>query len=565
MPIIQLRDYQEELVIKVRLGFREKHKRIIVVAATGSGKTVVFSNIANSAASRGNKVLILAHRDQLIKQASNKLRDNDVRHGIIMAGFTPDNNAKVQIASVQTLVRRLKKIKFVPDLIIIDECHLSAAKSYRDILAHWPDALVLGFTGSPCRLDNKPLGAEYGGIYDHLVQAISIRQLIERGFLIRPVVYAPAEQIDLSGLKSKDMRGGDYAPEVIAEIVDKPKLIGDAVAQYRRICDGVPAVAWCVTVQHAQHVADAFNAQGIKAVMLCGDHDGAYRDDVLRQLSRGEVKVVTFVGILVEGVDVPEIGAVLLLRPTMSLASYLQVIGRGLRPAPGKDRCYVLDHAGLSFKHGLADEEREWSLDWGEKKKGKKKAVEEKVDVLQCKGCFAVFSPEAGKLAAEHRRATEPEFTAMCCCTNCGMPVATKTRSVEHQDGELQEITAEMAERMRKQKRNEVAGARSMEDLLRVAAQRGYSAGWAQQVFTSRVKKKEKERSEILIARIDRMISAFAKYEISVAMLERRLGHPLGMMTEEKINDLTLVFNKIKTGTPVSEFFADTDDQAPVF
>lgn len=561
----ELRDYQQQAVQDIRLAFREGKKRVILVLATGAGKTVVFSHIAVNATAKGNKVLILAHRDQLIKQASRKLTDNSLRHGIIMAGFTPDHSALAQIASVQTLVRRLKKLKFKPDLIIIDECHLSAAKSYLDILAHYLDALVLGVTGSPCRLDNKPLGKDHGGIYDHMVTGISIRQLIERGFLVRPVVYAPAEQIDLSGIK-KSM--GDYKTDELAAVVDKPKLIGDAVAQYKRICPGVPAVAWCVTVQHAQHVADEFNAQGIKAVMLCGDHDTGYRDTVLKQLARGEIQVVTFVGILVEGVDVPEIGAILLLRPTMSLASYLQVIGRGLRPAPGKDRCYVLDHAGLSFKHGLADEEREWSLDWGEKKKkGKAKEKEAAVDVIQCKGCYAVFSPDAGKLAAEKKRAQEPTYTAMMCCPNCGKEVVGKTRKVEHEEGDLQEITPEMAERMRRQKRSEVSGAQSMEELLRIAAQRGYSSGWAKHVYESRVRKQEKKKADIIAARISKMISVFATVDVSLDMLEQWLGHSVYLVTEEKINELQTVFNKIKTGTPVKEFFVvqDDDDVQPVF
>lgn len=549
---VTLRDYQDDAVHGIRVAFR-KNKRVILVLATGAGKTVIFSHVALNAAAKGNKVLILAHRDQLIKQASKKLADNKLRHGIIMAGYTPDYAAKVQLASVQTLVRRLHKVRFQPDLIIIDEAHLSAAASYLKILEAYPDALVLGVTGSPCRLDNKPLGREHGGVYDYMVTGISISDLIGRGFLVRPVVYAPAEQIDLSGIK-KSM--GDYKTDELAAVVDKPKLIGDAVDQYQKICDGVPAVAWCVTVAHAQHVADAFNARGIAAVMLCGEHDSAFRDDTLAKLATGEVKIVTFVGILVEGVDVPEIGAILLLRPTMSLASYLQVIGRGLRPAPGKDRCYVLDHAGLSFKHGLADEEREWSLDWGEKRKlGKAKAKEEDVPVIQCRGCFAVFSPDAGKLAAQRKTVQDPDFKVECCCPHCFRPVETKARKLDQQDGELMEITPEMAARMKKQKQQEVYRARSLEDLLRVAAQRGYSAGWAQQVFNSRARKQEQEQGVVIAARVKKMLVVFAKYGVTKEMIESYLAHDVDLISESELEQLTKIFNRIKTGTAASEFF----------
>lgn len=503
------RDYQLELMDKVLLSFRSKKRRPLVVSATGSGKTVVFSAIAARAASKGNKVLILAHRDTLIKQASAKLRDYEVPHGIIMAGFTPNLHAKVQVASVQTMVRRLKGMaasanaaadkardaslslgKSVEeaeeaavaarkakgfDLIIIDEAHLSAAKSYLEILNHFQDALVIGFTGSPCRLDNKPLGKESGGIYDDLIQAISIRQLIDRGFLVQPRVYGAEQELDLSGIK-KSM--GDYKTDELEAVVDKPKIIGDAVSQYQKICPDAPAVAWCVTVAHAQHVADAFNAAGIKAVMLCGDHDTAYRDKMLKGLETGEVQVITFVGILIEGVDCPAISAVIMLRPTMSLASYLQVVGRGLRlyTSPSgveKKVCFVLDHSSLWKRHGFADEERLWDLNGEVKRPGKKKKEDEKVDLIQCKGCFAVFAPAPA-------------------CPFCGTVVEAKTRKLEHVDGELKEITPEMVEDMRKDKQKEVKGAKTLEELQKIAAQRGYSAGWAKHAFEARQRAKEK-------------------------------------------------------------------------
>lgn len=482
-----LRDYQELAVEGIRSAIRQLFLRILLVLCTGAGKTVCFSFIAKNAAEKGKRVLILAHRDALIKQASSKLTDYDVRHGIIMAGFTPNPHAKVQVGSVQTLVRRLKKITFKPDIIIIDEAHLSAAKSYRDILNHWPDAIVIGVTGSPCRLDNKPLGRDYGGLYDYLVQGTSINELIHRGYLVRPVVYAPAEQIDLSGIKKSK---GDHNLAELAAVVDKPKITGSAVEHYKRICPDAPAIAWCVTIDHARHVADEFNAAGIPAVMLCGEHDGAYRDKIGKQLQSGEIRVVTFVGILVEGVDWPAIGCIILLRPTLSLASYLQVIGRGLRPVfrPGmpldteeqrllaiktskKPCCYVLDHGGLTFKHGMADEEREWDLEWGEKKRaGKAKPKDDAIDVTQCKKCWGVF------MKAD-------------ICPHCGAPAEVKSRRIDHVDGELQEITPEIAERMRKEKRSEVGGARTLEDLKAIEALRGYKPGWAEHVFNSRKRK----------------------------------------------------------------------------
>lgn len=475
MKII-LRDYQETAVGDVRIAFRD-HKAVLLVLSTGAGKTIVFSKIAKSAAERNRNVLILAHRDQLIKQASNKLRDNEVEHGIIMAGYTPKPFCRVQVASVQTLVRRLESTKFVPDLIIIDEAHLSAAASYVKIVSRWPNAKILGVTGSPIRLDNKPLGTAYGGLYDYMVKGISIGKLIERGFLVKPKVFGAQKLLDLSGVKTSM---GDYQTDALADIVDRPHIIGAAVQQYVETCPNMPAVAWCVTIQHAANVAAEFNAAGIPAVMLCGEDDSARRDLVLNQLSNGEIKVVTFVGILVEGVDCPAISAIILLRPTKSLASYLQVIGRGLRPhtfASGvvKDVCYVLDHASMWREHGFADEERDWSLDVVEKKRTKKKKDdEEAVSVKQCPKCFLCHVPAP-------------------ICPDCGHVYEVKGRKLEHVDGKLVEITDDLKAQQSKQAKREVGKAQTLEELERIAAERGYKKSWAKHVFESRNRRRAPE------------------------------------------------------------------------
>lgn len=485
--VVSLRDYQNDFVHKVRIEYRNGVKAVLLVAATGSGKTVVFSYIAKAAAAKDSRVLILAHRDQLIKQASRKLTDNGVTHGIIMAGFTPNPRRLVQVASVQTLVRRLEKMKAAGitfDLIVIDEAHLSAAASYIKVLETWPDARVLGVTGSPARLDGKGLGRGQGGCFDVLVQGISIKQLITQGYLVKPTVYASKTQVDLSSVKKV---GGDFDNAALAEVMDKPVITGSAIEHYRKICPGVPAVAWCANVAHARHVAEQFNAAGIPALALCGEDDSAERDRALDALSTGKLKVITFAMLLVEGVDCPAIGAVILLRPTMSLSSYLQTIGRGLRPiyAPGMPldtveqrfaaidagpkgrKCFVLDHAGLVFRHGLADEEREWTLDGVTKKKGKKKNEEKPVPIAQCPKCFLVHDPAPT-------------------CPACGHVYEARARNLNEVEGDLAEVTEEVAEQLRRNRRREVASARTMDELNKIAAQRGYKPGWAKQVFSAR-------------------------------------------------------------------------------
>lgn len=483
-----LRNYQVEAEDGVRDAMRLA-RAVLLVLATGAGKTVIFSDIARKAALKDKRILILAHRDTLIRQASDKLTDYGVEHGIIMAGFTAMRHRLVQVASVQTLVRRLDKMtargdRF--DLIIIDEAHLSAAKSYRDVVEAFPGAKLLGVTGSPCRLDGKGLHRDLGGLYDTMVQGISIKDLIAQGFLVRPVVYASAERINLDGVKKV---AGEYDSQALADVMDKPVITGSAIDHWKKICPGVPAVAWCANVQHAEHVAADFNAAGIPALALSGESTSEDRSRALKALTSGKLKIITFAMLLVEGVDCPAIGAIIMLRPTMSLASYLQVIGRGLRPiyakgmpldtdanrfaaieaGPKGNRCFVLDHAGLTFRHGFADEDREWSLEGVKKKKGKKKdADEQAVALKQCDKCYLVHIPAPT-------------------CPGCGhVYPAAAGRSIEEVEGELQQITPEMQERMRVQQRSAQASAKSVDDMM---TQLGYSRGRAEAIVKAREEK----------------------------------------------------------------------------
>lgn len=494
---MKLRFYQDDSAIAVREKFRV-FMAVLLVLATGAGKTVIFSYIALKAALLGRRVLILAHRDMLLKQASAKLRAYGVDHGLIMSAYTPSLFKAVQVASVQTLVRRLHKITKGFDLLIIDEAHLSAAPSYLKVVEHLislnPKMKILGVTATARRLDGKGLGRHAGGIFDDMVVGISFKELITHRFLLRPVVYAPSNQIDLSGVHKK---GHDYDSEELASVMDKPVITGSAIEHWKRICPDVPAVAWCANVAHAQHVAAEFNAAGIPARPLCSEDDSAERDRALRDLELGVIKVITFAMLLIEGVDCPAIGCVILLRPTLSLVSYLQAIGRGSRPifadgydletiesryaamlaGPKGDKFYVLDHAGLTFKHGFADDEREWSLDGAVKKKKRKGEDEPAIELRQCPKCFLVSAPAP-------------------VCPGCGhvFPPAGR-KPTEQVDGELQEITPEMREQMALQQRRDQGNARTVEEMVEKL---GYSLERAKKIAAARMEKDELRNSLIL-------------------------------------------------------------------
>lgn len=463
--MIRLRDYQTDLVSKIRNSYKHNNKAVMAVLPTGGGKTVVFSHIAASVASRGKRVVVLVHRVELLRQTSAALTKSDVDHGLINPQFTPDYTKSVQVASVQTLVNRLGKLP-APDLIVVDECHHANAGSWRKIIAAFPNALVLGVTATPIRGDGTGLGAHCGGIFDDLVEGPQVPWLIENGYLVKPIIYAPLERLSLKGVK---VVRGDYDQKELAKRVDKPKITGDAVDHYRRLCPGTPAVVFCVSVAHAQHVSDEFRAAGFRAYPVDGSMEDDVRKRILGGLGNGSVDVVCSCDLISEGTDIPAIGCAILLRPTQSTGLYIQQVGRALRTLEGKEHAIILDHVGNVLTHGLPEEHREWSLD-GEvkKKKGKGASAEKKVNVRQCLSCYAMHEPA-------------PK------CPICGHVYEVKQPKQE--EGELKQLTAEQMVAIKRNRNSEVAKADSLEALMAIARARGYKNGWAQHIWSSRQKK----------------------------------------------------------------------------
>jgi superfamily II DNA or RNA helicase len=413
---IQLRDYQLEGVNAIRERFRAGDRNVLFQLPTGGGKTIVFSYITEGAAKKNNRVLILVHRQELIRQTSASLNDIGVEHGIIAPGFTPSWDI-VQVASVQTLVRRLDKIH-PPQLIISDECHHAGAASWSKIFSHFNKASILGVTATPVRLDGKGLGRSAGGFFDSMVNGPAVADLIKRGYLATPKVYAPPIGADLSSLRKKY---GEFVSGEAAAALDKPVITGCAVEHYRKLCGGVPAIAFCASVAHAEHVADQFRAAGYQAASIDGTMHDNDRKQRIQALGGGALNVLTSCDIISEGTDIPIVGAAILLRPTASTGLYLQQVGRALRMYEGKTHAVILDHVGNVMRHGMPDEDREWSLD-GEKLGGKKKKDDEKdIAVKQCDQCYCCHAPAPR-------------------CPVCGHVYEVTAREIETAEGQLQEI-----------------------------------------------------------------------------------------------------------------------------
>lgn len=459
---VALRPYQESAIEGVRDAFRAGRRAPLLVAPTGAGKTVMFGFVAQQTASRGKRVLILAHRKELIRQASRKLYDADVPHGIIAPGNTPTRDL-VQVASVQTLGRRLNDPRYsAPDLIVVDEAHHAVAGQWRDVVSAYPSARILGVTATPERMDGKGLGIEAGGIFDEIVIGPSVPDLIEGGFLAPARIFAPSEAPDLSGIRT---RGGDYEAGALADAMGKPTIVGDAVAHYGRHTPGQPAILFSPSVAHAEAMAEAFRGAGYRAVAASGATPAPQRDAAIAGLATGAVQVLCSCDLISEGLDVPAVSAVILLRPTKSLGLYLQQVGRGLRPAPGKTHLTVLDHAGNTLRHGPPELVREWSLA-GRAKKAKK--GDDAPPARQCSECFAVHSPAPA-------------------CPECGFVYPVQSREIEHVDGDLSDVTDAIAARWGKHRplRDVLSEARD-EDLKAIAKARGYHLGWVRHVLASR-------------------------------------------------------------------------------
>lgn len=495
MPAIKLRDYQERAVQEIRQQFRDKNAPVLFVLPTGGGKTFTFSYIAASGAEKGRRIIIIVHRKELLLQASASLRALGIEHGMISPHFTPNHHARIQVASVDTLLIRLKKwhqqceaakkagrpappnpYRF--NIAIFDEAHhVVAGNKWGRAWDQLGCPLMLGVTATPVRTDGKGLGEHAGGVFKSMVLGPLVSELIEWGMLVNPVVYTSLEMPDLSGLK-KD-KDGEYNRAALAERVDKPRITGSAVDHYTKICPGAKTIVFCSSIAHAKHVRDEFNAAGYKFELLVGEPEmsDSERTSINRRLRRGEIDGACTVDLVSEGYDLPDLECCIMLRPTASEALFLQQVGRIMRPSENKRGCWLLDHVGnvgamidgvFKVKHGLPDQERAWTLDGRQKKKrGKKDVDEEKIDLKQCTKCFIIHPPAPA-------------------CPACGHVYPANGRSgLEQVDGELHQITPEMQAQITRDARIKQGKAKTKEELMAL----GFSEGRAGNILRSRAEK----------------------------------------------------------------------------
>ncbi len=469
-----LRQYQIDAIRQVRDEFSRGALGVILTAPTGSGKTYIFSFIAESAGRRGKNILILVHRQELLSQCSDALTSLGVNHGIIAPGRTLTRD-HVQVASVQTLIRRLNTIPD-PDLIICDECHhLSRGSSWGKIVDSFPRARLLGVTATPTRLDGKPLGRNQGGYFDALVIGPTPLELMKAGYLSELITYS-FPSADTDGIHKT---AGDYNAAELAECLEKSHLLDDAVTRYSAICPGVPAIVFCINLRETEKTAKRFRDAGYTAETIDGMLDDKTRRYRIHALETGKIQVLVSCQLVEEGTDIPSVIAGIDLQPTLSLRRYMQRIGRLLRPASNKTYAIQLDHAGNFRRHRYVQETRAWSLENQIKpiaSNGEKNTCS---GYWQCMECYAIMNKPRARI-----------------CNQCGAERVYQDKNIRVISGNLvyidpvieenERIKAEISARNEKLRKNarihaalsiaKKAGTKSA--FMDAAVSLGYKPGW---------------------------------------------------------------------------------------
>lgn len=436
---IELRDYQQELVDAACAEIRNGRRSVLCVCATGGGKSYCFMDMASRCK---GKALVLVHRGELKEQHIREFRKNEI----------PMDNITVE--TVQTVYRHLDDYDDIR-VVIADEAHLFMARTFKAVVEHFKEhgAYTIGFSASPCRLD----GSSMSDIFDSMVDGPQTAELIDKKRLCPYEYYAPLT-VDVSELKKQR---GDYVTSEVENLME-PAIYGRVIDEYKRLCPDKQAIAFCCSIKHSQQVAQQFRDAGIVAQHVDGNTPPKEREAIMEAFRAGDIQILTNVNLFSEGISVDGIGAVIMLRPTASLALCLQQWGRGLRHQDGKV-CTIIDCVGNYTRHGLPDEHREWTLE-GNVKEHKEHNEDGTFAVRQCPFCYKVFP-------------------AKPVCPYCGEEYPLHVRELKAiEEIELKKITeaeAKAEQERKEQLKIDIRNARNAADFFAIAKKNGYSTGWA--------------------------------------------------------------------------------------
>ena len=343
-----LRDYQIDICSRVREAF-EHHRSVMVQMPTGTGKTMVQAELVKQLMMKdeGVRILIVAHRRELIEQIKATIKRMKM------------DSRNITVESIQTISRRIATIEFAPSLVVIDEAHHALAKTYKMMWETWPDAKFLGLTATPCRLNGKG----FTDLFDVLVQSWDIPTFIKEKWLstydfVSIKADSRTQQL-ISSLKKRGADGDYQVKEMDAVLNKRPSIerLYNCVMEYAHNRKGF---VYAININHARSIAEYYQSQGVNAVAIDSHTPVKERERIISSFRSGGLQVLVNVDIFSEGFDCPDVEFIQLARPTLSLAKYLQMVGRGLRPSKGKKNCMIIDNVGLYRVFGLPSQIWDW-------------------------------------------------------------------------------------------------------------------------------------------------------------------------------------------------------------
>ena len=448
MNNISLRPYQKHFIADIRNQFAGGVKRVVGVAPCGAGKTIMTGWMIREALLRGKRSIFFVHRKELIRQTSETFTNLDIPHGIISADCSMQTDLPVQIASVQTLAKRLDKIP-APDFLVCDECHHILANSYKKILDAFPDAYLLGVTATPLRGNGDTLI----DVFDSMVGTISVNELIRLGNLARFNYFAIDSGVVLKNVRSKF---GEFVNSDLARVMDTKKINTAIVENYSAKAYGRSAICYCVNVSHSLDIAQAFRDAGINAAHCDGETPAHDRDAIVEDFRKGKIKVLCNAELFGEGFDVPNCQAVILARPTKSLPLFIQQSMRALRPDPADPNkvAVILDHVQNSNRHGLPNDDRDWSLDPNRLRK-----ISEDTPYKNCPNCGLVVPLNS------------------LLCPNCGYEFHSFNEKKTFLNGQLKQVHVDFSVK-NNSKPSVKRAPKTPEEFLEIAKLKNYKIGW---------------------------------------------------------------------------------------